>query len=178
MSEYRLENEFAPPIVSYTFANDKTVAFQQMKELPDSIQSTDIKNEFGLAKAWADFAEEALVGEFAESKLQCWRGHYEQFGRVMLELMRMSRDKANEKVKAIAEMTPDLDNFKFIGQPGDTEDRTFYRIWFSLIGHPDYQHPPIANIEFGIYNYWGYLMGVAVTKVNKQLYEMKNNTVR
>jgi hypothetical protein len=171
MSEYRLTNEFPPPIVSYTFANDKTVVLQQLKELPVLIQSSAIKNEFDLAKAWADFAEQALVGEFAESTLRCWSGHYEQFGRVMLELMRMSRDKANEKIKAITEMMPDIDKFTFIGQPGGTEDRTFYRIWFSLIGHPDYQYPPISNIEFGTYNYWGYLMGVAITRINKQLYE-------
>ncbi len=174
MNEYKLQVEYPPAIASYTFASDKTVVFHKLKELPDLIKSTEIKNEYDLAKAWADFAEQALIGEFAESKTKCWRGHYEQFGRVMLELMRMSRDKILEKNKAIAEMTPDLNNFTFIGQPGDTEDRTFYRIWFSLIGHPDYQYPRIANIEFGTYNYWGYLIGIAVNKVNAQLYELKN----
>jgi len=175
MSEYKLQVEYPPAIASYTFENDKTVVFQKMKELPDLLKSAEINNEYDLAKAWADFAEQALIGEFAESKLTCWRGHYEQFGRVMLELMRMSRDKVNEENKAIVEMTPDLDNFTFIGQPGDTEDRTFYRIWFSLIGHPDYQNPRIANIEFSIFNYWGYLIGVAIFRINKQIYDLQKS---
>jgi hypothetical protein len=169
MNDYKLQVEYLPPIASYTFANDKTVVFQQMKELPVALQSQSVKTEFDLSKAWAEFAEQALDGEYAESKTKCWYGHYEQFGRVMLELMRMSRDKKEQKIKAIAEMTPDIEDFTFIAEPCGTEDRTFYRIWFALIGHPDYQYPRIASIELGNYNYWGYLMGVAVMNVNAEL---------
>lgn len=175
MTEYKCKPEFSAPIISYTFADDKTLVFQKMKDLPAIIQTKESINEFDLAKAWADFAEQALVGEYAESELKCWRGHYEQFGRVMLELMRMSKNKEEEKNKTLIEMIPDLENFNFIAEPMGTEDRTFYRIWFELIGHPDFQYPRILNIEFGTYNYWGYLIGVAVMRVNKQINDLKNS---
>jgi hypothetical protein len=172
MSEYKLQVEYLPPIASYTFANDKTLVFQKMKELPVALQSQSVKTEFDLSKAWAEFAEQALDGEYAESKTKCWHGHYEQFGRVMLELMRMSRDKKEQKIKAIAEMTPDIENFTFIAEPCGTEDRTFYRLWFALIGHPDFQSTRIARMEYVNYNYWDYLMGEAVGKVNEQLHKL------
>jgi hypothetical protein len=172
MNEYKLQVKYSPPITSYTFESDKTVVFQKMKELPTALQTQSVKTEFDLSKAWADFAEQALVGEYAESETKCWRGHYEQFGRVMLELMRMSRDKDAMKFKPLAETTPDLEEFSFIAEPSGTEDRTFYRIWFALIGHPDYQYPRITGIEFSNYNYWGYLMGEAVNRVNAELYKL------
>ena len=120
MSEYRLQVEYAPAIASYTFASDKTVVFQKLKELPTTLQTPSVKTEFDLSQTWANFAEQALDGEYAESETKCWRGHYEEFGRVMLELMRMSRDKDAIEFKPLAEMTPDLEEFTFIAEPNSS----------------------------------------------------------
>jgi hypothetical protein len=171
MKQYKLVDNYSR-ITSYTFKNDKNTLLMKLKDLPDSIQTRDVKTEFDLAKSWCDFAKQALVGEYAEANMTCWEGHYQQFGRVMLELMRMSRDKAQAQRIAAFEMIPDLENFTFIAEPSGTEDRTFYRLWFAFIGHPEFQHPRIANIEMDTFNYWGYLIGVATGKVNSEMYKL------
>lgn len=175
LNEYRIEDiHNIKAISNYTFEDDKTVVFQKLKELPRNIQTQNVKTEFELAKCWCDFAEQALgEDEYAESKQVCWYGHYELFGRVMLEIMRLSRDKESYKDKPyLYEMIPDLDDLEFIGEPTGTEDRTFYRIWFRYIGHNDFQYPRILNMESENYGYWEFLINYVANKINYEFTEM------
>ena len=158
-------------LLKYTFANDKTVSLQILKDLPESIQTRDVLTEFDLAKSWSKFAKEALGDdEFAESSLTCWHGHYEQFGRVMLELMRMSRDKESfVENKELYALTIDLSDLSYIAEPTSSEDRMFYRIWFNLIVHPHFSHSRLLKMELWRYSYWDYYIQLAVMRINKEL---------
>ena len=160
-------------LLNYTFANDNTVSFQILKDLPESIQTENVINEFDLAKSWCNYAKQALGDdEFSESSLTCWHGHYEQFGRVMLELMRMSRDKESHKEnEKLYELIPDLTDFEYIAEPLCSEDRLFYRIWFNLIMHPHFNHSRLLGMERWSYAFWDYYIQLAVIRINRELRE-------
>ena len=177
MKYYRLKQDEwkTSPIVDYTFDKDKEAIFMKLTDLPMQIQTPTSKTEFDLAKNWCDFAKQSIGKvEYAESEMPCWDGHYQQFGRVMLELMRLSRDKSKlDKSRVFYEMVPNIEDFTFIGEPSGTEDRTFYRLWFSYIGHPSFTYPRIQNIEAETYAYWGYLIEIATAKINRTLWSKK-----
>jgi hypothetical protein len=147
----------------------------KLTDLPSIIKTPSSITEFDLAFNWSNFAKQSIGKvEYSESDIPCWNGHYEQFGRIMLEIMRLSRDKKMlDKSKAFFEMIPNIEDLTFIGEPSGTEDRTFYRLWFSFIGHPAFTHPRIQNLEAETYAYWGYLMEFATARVNQKLREIR-----
>jgi len=171
--EFRLKANSG--LLNYTFDQDKSIVFQKLKGLPEQLQTSNVKNEFDLAKAWADFAKMSVEdSDFPETSMPIWNGHYEQFGRVMLELVRISRDREKHKGKGFYSTIPLLEDISFMGEPSGTEDRTFYRIWLNFIGHPEHQHPHINNIEAATYAWWGLLMTWAFSQVERLLYEQED----
>ncbi len=172
--DYRLhlEKTVKPlPIVDYSFASDNALELMKAKSLPSTIQNTKIQTEFDLAQAWSGFAKK-LLGQrkSAESDIACWDGHYDQLGRVMLELMRMSRDKPEMlSQEEVYEMIPDLEEITFISKPGRIEDKMFCRIWFSLIRHPAFLELEIHEKEVVAFQYWQNLFTLALGKTNSEL---------
>ncbi len=172
--DYRLRLEkTAKPlmIVDYSFESDAALESIKATSLPSTIQNAKIKTEFDLAQAWSSFARKSLgQRKLAESEIECWDGHYDQLGRVMLELMRMSRDKPEMLGKEeVYEMIPDLEEIIFIAKPGRIEDKMFCRIWFSLIRHPAFLELEIHEKEVVAFQYWQNLFTLALGKTNSEL---------
>ena len=172
--DYRLRLEkTAKPllIVDYSFASDTALEPMKAASLPSLIQNPKIKTEFDLAQAWSSFARNSLgQRKLAESEIECWSGHYDQLGRVMLELMRMSRDQPEMLSKEeVYEMIPDLEEITFISKPGRIEDKIFCRIWFSLIRHPAFLELEIHEKEVVAFQYWQNLFTLALGKTNSEL---------
>lgn len=174
MKEYRLQiDKTAKPllIIDYTFLGDHYLDLMKSTALPASLQNAKIKTEFDLAKAWSDFARKYLEKTKAiASTPLCWAGHYEQLGRVMLELMRLSRDKQEMMSKeAIYEMIPNLEEIPFVSKPSRLEDKMFCRIWLSLIRHPSFIEMEVDEKEVASFQYWQNLFTLALGKTNSEL---------
>jgi hypothetical protein len=174
IKEYRLKiDKTAKPllIVDYTFSGDRNLDLMKSTSLPSVIQNSKVKTEFDLAMAWSNFARKYLekTKSIASTPL-CWEGHYDQLGRVMLELMRLSRDKREMIDKeAIYEMIPDLEEIPFVSKPSRLEDKMFCRIWLSLIRHPAFIEMEIDEKEAMAFQYWQNLFTLALGKTNSEL---------
>jgi hypothetical protein len=113
-----------------------------------------------IVASWSDFAKDALIGEHRESSLVCWDGHYEQFGRLMYEFYTISANRsvrlASHNIE-IQSSFPLVTSLRFIPEgPSSTEDRTFYRIWFNMLRHPDFWGPLINSPDAVVYNHFAY----------------------
>ena len=64
-------------------------------------------------------------------------------------------DENHKRSAELPEAFPIKNNLTFIlCGPSGTEDDTFYRLWFKMLGHPDFSTPIISGIEFSIYAHW------------------------
>lgn len=172
--EFRLKKRgpFANPLIEYTFDTDKTMLFQALKGLPDSLKSKHVNTEADLARAWADFAKMSIEHkDYGESKVPIWHGHYEQFGRVMLEIVRFVVNRDQYKDRGFYNLIPKLEDISFLGEPSGTEDRTFYRIWFEFLGHPEFRRTHIKCMEPTAYAYWGLIMTWAFSAMKNELFK-------
>jgi hypothetical protein len=109
---------------------------------------------------WSEFARNYLEStkEIAGTPL-CWSGHYDQLGRVMLEMMRLCRDKQEMiNMEGIYEMIPNLEEIPFVSKPSNLEDKMFCRIWLSLIRHPAFIEMELDEDELTSFNYWQRLL--------------------
>jgi hypothetical protein len=165
MEEYRLKidkTEKPLLIIDYTFGGDRNL---------ELMKSTNLKTEFDLAYAWSDFARKYLekTKEIAATPI-CWQGHYDQLGRVMLEMMRLSRDR-QEMVnqEGVYDIIPNLEEIPFVSKPSRLEDKMFCRIWLSLIRHPAFIEMELDEEELASFNYWQGLFTVALGKTNSEL---------
>jgi hypothetical protein len=135
--------------INYRYLDDKIIYFSKLIEQPTD-GSKYLKTEHEMITEWANFAQQALEGEYAESKIKCWEGHYEQFGIVMLTLANMCRyreDYAGKWNEFFESALPtDCYNHLFEG-PNGTEDRIHYRVWFALLGHPDFLKQSLIGME-------------------------------
>ena len=179
MEEYRLKlgkTEKPLLIVDYTFDGDRHLELMKATHLPTSLQNAKVKTEFDLAYAWSEFARKYLEStkEIAGTPI-CWSGHYDQLGRVMLEMMRLSRDKQEmDDKEGVYEMIPNLDEISFVSKPSGLEDKMFCRIWLSLIRHPAFIEMELDEDELASFNYWQGLFTVALGKTNSEL--LKQNS--
>jgi hypothetical protein len=179
MEEYRLQiDKTAKPllIIDYTFGGDRGLEQMKSTPLPTALQNTKVKTEFDLAYAWSEFARNYLEStkEIAGTPL-CWSGHYDQLGRVMLEMMRLCRDKQEMiNMEGIYEMIPNLEEIPFVSKPSNLEDKMFCRIWLSLIRHPAFIEMELDEDELTSFNYWQGLFTVALGKTNSEL--LKQNS--
>jgi hypothetical protein len=175
MEEYRLRiDKTAKPllIIDYTFDNDVRLDAMKATHLPSKLQNDKVKTEFDLAYAWSDFARNYLkkTEEIASTPL-CWEGHYDQLGRVMLELMRLSRDKQSmaDSEDGAYDLIPELEEIPFVSNPSGLEDKMFCRIWLSLIRHPAFIEMELDEDELASFNYWQSLFTLALGKTNTEL---------
>ena len=174
MEEYRLQiDKTAKPllIIDYTFGGDRSLEQMKSTHLPTPLQNAKVKTEFDLAFAWSEFARKYLEStkEIAGTPLS-WSGHYDQLGRVMLEMMRLSRDKQTMVDKdGVHEMIPNLEEIPFVSKPSTLEDKMFCRIWLSLIRHPAFIEMELDEDELTAFNYWQGLFTVALGKTNSEL---------
>lgn len=174
MEEYRLQiDKIAKPlmIIDYTFGSDRQLELMKATNLPTALQNAKVKTEFDLAYAWSEFARKYLekTNEIAATPI-CWQGHYDQLGRVMLEMMRLSRDKQDMVGKEdVYEIIPNLEEIPFVSKPSRLEDKMFCRIWLSLIRHPDFIEMELGEDELASFNYWQGLFTIALGKTNSEL---------
>jgi len=173
MEEYRLQiDKTAKPllIIDYTFGGDRSLELMKSTNLPTALQNAKVKTEFDLAHAWSEFARKYLetTREIAATPI-CWQGHYDQLGRVMLEMMRLSRDKQEMVNTEVYEIIPNLEELPFISKPSRLEDKMFCRIWLSLIRHPAFFEMELDEDELASFNYWQGLFTIALGKTNSEL---------
>ncbi len=175
MEEYRLRiDKTAKPllIIDYTFDGDSSLDAMKATPLPSKLQNAKVKTEFDLAYAWSSFARNYLkqTEEIASTPL-CWEGHYDQLGRVMLELMRLSRDKQSmaENEDGVYDLIPEIEEIPFVSKPATLEDKMFCRIWLSLIRHPAFIEMELEEDELASFNYWQSLFTLALGKTNTEL---------
>jgi hypothetical protein len=174
MEEYRLQidkTEKPLLIIDYTFGGDRNLELMKSNNLPTALQNAQVKTEFDLAYAWSEFARKYLemTKEIAATPI-CWQGHYDQLGRVMLEMMRLSRDKQEMVDKdGVSEIIPHLEEIPFISKPSGLEDKMFCRIWLSLIRHPAFIEMELDEDELAAFNYWQGLFTIALGKTNSEL---------
>jgi hypothetical protein len=174
MKEYRLQiDKTAKPllIIDYTFGSDRQLELMKSTNLPTALQNAKVKTEFDLAYAWSEFARKYLekTKEIAATPI-CWQGHYDQLGRVMLEMMRLSRDKQDmSSQEDVYEIIPNLEEIPFISKPSRLEDKMFCRIWLSLIRHPAFIEMELDEDELTSFNYWQGLFTIALGKTNSEL---------
>ena len=174
MQEYRLQiDKAAKPllIIDYTFGTDRSLESLKSTNLPPALQNAKVKTEFDLANAWSTFMRKYLekTQDLASTPI-CWGGHYDQLGRVMLEMMRLSRDKLMmADQEAVYELIPNIEEISFISKPSRLEDKMFCRIWLSLIRHPSFQEMELEEDELASYQYWQKLFTVALGKANEEL---------
>jgi hypothetical protein len=174
MEEYRLKiDKTAKPllIIDYTFGGDRQLELMKSTNLPTALQNAKVKTEFDLAYAWSEFARKYLekTKEIAATPI-CWQGHYDQLGRVMLEMMRLSRDKQDmSSQEDVYEIIPNLEEIPFISKPSRLEDKMFCRIWLSLIRHPSFIEMELDEDELASFNYWQGLFTIALGKTNSEL---------
>lgn len=159
--------------INYRYVDDKIIHFSKLVEQPSN-GSTYLKTEHNVITAWADFAKQALEGEYAESQQKCWEGHYEQFGMVMLNYANMCRYRKDYSGKwnEFFDSAMPNDCYEYIYQgPSGTEDRTYYRVWFSLLGHPDFLTQSLIGMEVMTYKCHELSLTIAFEDFNRNLIE-------
>jgi len=145
--------------------NEKERLFHILKSVPS--QSADSKRtEDSVIQDWTEFAADALKGKFKEHSMECWVGHYEQFGRVMLHLANMSLAKQcalGFSQSFIENILLDDESISAIYDgPSGTEERCYYRCWFSLIGHPGFLRESVTGMEAIKYSYTKFVLNIAL----------------
>lgn len=125
---------------------------------------------FDLIDQWRRFITSAFA-DFPASTMPCWRGHYDQFGIVMLYMIERAIEihmgtLQDQWFKNIEYFSATLFNDLI---PTGSEDRIFYRAWLSLIGHPDFVHLSVSGSfseGLNICNlHW--LMSAAMTRITE-----------
>jgi hypothetical protein len=116
--------------------------FHSLRALPDDFQRDGFHTQSDLIAAWIELAQSAFAGEMRESAIPCWDGHYEQFGMLMLQIA-LSSDKRGQDGIGDAELIDVIMPERDFGEAGfwmtsGSADRTWYRAWFAMIGHPDF----------------------------------------
>lgn len=123
---------------------------------------------------WSDGIEEFLTGEYRASDLPIARKHYEQFGRIMLEIFRICHDKKgfeNSIPPKLLPLIPDAGFADIIADgPASTEDRIMYRVYLSMIGHPDFtMHHGVYHLERDVYQYWFFVISLISMFIDRKL---------
>ncbi len=170
--EYQLTDSYNLAI-NYRYVDDKIIHFSKLVEQPTDGR-TYLKTEHNVITAWAEFAKQALEGEYSESELKCWDGHYEQFGMVILTYANMCRyrkDYAGKWNDFFESALPkDCYGHLFEG-PSGTEDRIYYRVWFALLGHPDFLTQSLIGMETLTYKTNELSLCIAFENFNRSLFE-------
>jgi hypothetical protein len=145
----------------------------KLSKLPNiNVEGDDNISANEIIARWSALAKGAFVGPYKESSLACWDGHYEQFGRLMYELYAISENRSVRLEKYSPEFQnffPLVENLKFIPLgPAGSDDDTFYRIWFKMLGHPHFSSPVINDFEPDTYATWTYWLTKVYCEINVQ----------
>ena len=165
--------------LAYEYVDTKEVSYMALKSL-SGVSERAIGSANDVIVCWTNFAREALSGEYAESELQCWDGHYQQFGRLMYHMLDViMRKDEYEQSKRFNQTQLDFFPNKSIAElvaegPTGTEERVFYRCWFDVIGHKDFQHADIDGIEAQSYVYWKYIVSALALDLGRAMRKKEN----
>lgn len=169
---YKLNSQSNKPFLNYRHNAKQKKQLDQGPKINFKTNSPVDANT--IISDWSALAKDALDGAYKESSLVCWDGHYEQFGRLMYELYAISENRSVRLAKYSVEYQnffPQVENLSFIPEgPAGTEDRTFYRIWFKMLGHPDFSDPIIDNLETEVYAVWTFLLTKVYMNLNVQIH--------
>lgn len=156
--------------LSYTYEPEEAA---YMSEQPLPKLSSIHSNPHDLIIAWSDLARGAFHSAPVESSIECWSGHYQQFGRLMFHLLDVIV-RRKEYISSQRFDEAQLDFFQagydlyFIASgPSGTEDREFYRCWLSLIGHPDFIFNQCRGVESEANAYHKYVMTALLIDLGK-----------
>jgi hypothetical protein len=98
---------------------------------------------------WSEFAKDAFDPANPESSTPVDESHFLQFGIIMLSLAKLSRYRSQyaEKWTNVHDtmITDDVWEIIYNG-PNSSEERQYYRSWFSILGHTDFCKPKIGSI--------------------------------
>jgi hypothetical protein len=165
---YQLENHSINSFLDYRHNAKQKKQLSQLPSINCDGDDSITPNE--IIENWSAIAKGAFVGPDIESSLACWDGHYEQFGRLMYELYAISKNRS-ERLKKYSDeyqnFFPLVKDLKFIPlAPSSTEDDTFYRLWFKMLGHPDFSSPIIDGFETDTYATWTYWLTKVYCELN------------
>ena len=166
------------PFLNYRYEG-KEVTFHSLKGIEPEDKNNYLSTEHDVISDWITTSRESLLGEFKESETPCWEGHYEQFGLVMLNLANMCRyrktydNKWNSYFDSVLP-SQHLHEFIYSGY-GGTEDRVFYRAWFSLLGHPDFLGTSFIGMESINYKTTELQLLLSFTDLNHSLLKKKHS---
>ena len=155
---YKVESPFNP-FLEYEYNDSQEVSYMFMKSTP-AISEHALPSANDIIIDWTKFAKETLEGEYAEAKEAFWSGHYEQFGRLMYHLIDVivRKDeyiKSKRFNKTQLDFLPQISTSQFLVEGAtSSEDRTFYRCWFDIIGHKEFNFIEVNAIEAQSYFYW------------------------
>ncbi|NBS34272.1 MAG: hypothetical protein EBS82_00280 [Methylocystaceae bacterium] len=144
------------------------------QSLPGIYQTQELKTEHDFINLWTRFADFPFEAEPSEQAINCWIGHKEQFGRLMLQLFRLLHTKKTWDGAELAlryALTPFREILvEDLIHPEISADHDWYRAWFSIIGHPDFQRLETRNIASKV-NYMKkkLLLAVAIQDLTRQL---------
>jgi hypothetical protein len=145
---YRLRDEFnSSPLLDYRYQG-KEITFHALKGIEPENKFSFLSTEHHVITDWMRFSEQALEDPHAESEIKCWPGHHEQFGLVMLNYGKMCKNRKNFEGKwnSFLDSSLPIDNYQQVfNGPRGTADRIYYRVWFSLLGHPDFLKQSLIN---------------------------------
>jgi hypothetical protein len=168
---YKLNGQNKKSFLNYRHNVKRKNQLSKLQDINSDDDDSISANE--IIARWSAFAKGAFVGEFKESSLACWEGHYEQFGRLMYEFYAISENRSVRLKKYSVEFQnffPLVENLKFIPKgPSSSEDKTYYRIWFKMLGHPDFSSPIINDFEPDTYATGTFFLTKVYCKINVQL---------
>lgn len=169
MEIYRISNKMgAIPFLYYQLTeNDEAqYALTELNNPKGTITQLEAINN------WRKFIKRNMSGEFRDSDIPCWDGHYDQFGIVMLYLMEKATEYKNNTLNddRFRDVEYHLATLFDPSPPGDSADRIYYRAWLSFIGHPHFAHLHLMNdriVSPNICNlHW--LMGAAIMQISER----------
>jgi hypothetical protein len=142
--------------------------------LPSSFQSPDLKTEDDFMQIWMNFSYFPFDNYPAFSIIRPWRGHCEQFARVMLQFMRWCDKRQTwdgTQIKSFDMIMPDREVITgSFWHPANSSEHDWYRAWYSLIGHPDFIGVEVSgNIDFIEYMKKKFLLSVAFYDLSELL---------
>jgi hypothetical protein len=179
-NQYHLKDEFgSSPFLNFRYEG-KEVTFRSLKGIDAENDSRYLSTEHDVITDWSTVCREALSDdEYKESETPCWEGHYEQFGLVMLNLANMCRFRKtydNRWSPYFDRVLPSSDLHEIIYSGyGGTEDRIFYRAWFTLLGHPDFLKSSLLGFEALNYKNTELQLLISFTDLNHALLAKKNS---
>jgi hypothetical protein len=156
--------------------NDDNDNARKTRKTPDEFNGYGIITEADLINVWAEYSiSESRHKEFPAVDLGIWKWHHYQFGLVILQLanllyyckdFRGVEDRYFRTLNTDFEMKGEL----FFNGPTGSEDRVYYRIWYALIGHPEYIHYLNITTRRNEFD-WAGLMMMAIDDLSGSLRE-------